>query len=290
MSLSAGYTWVNGDVVTATKLNLAGVPTFGAGTAAAPTVAAATDTDTGFYWPAANTTGWSANGLSYGTLGVGMQSYNGDDTTGGGNLYQIGFGFGAQPYYRHFIQTRHTAAVGGSGNALALWINNSATNTASSAPGTNNVKVIDAAASGVALLGTNTNDSASAGWVGEYMSSSAGVTAVNLTDSICSNITTLSLTAGDWDVSGTVIYNPAGGTTTTILAGGVSQTSATLPGSGDGLFRGAQGFTNGQQQYIPTPTVRISLAAGATIYLVITALFSASTAQAGGFIRARRVR
>tara|TARA_R110000868_G_scaffold366441_1_gene629343 strand:- start:896 stop:1729 length:834 start_codon:yes stop_codon:yes gene_type:complete len=151
ITITPGYSWTDGEVVTATKLNLAAAPTassngsylFSDGTAAAPSISFSSDTDIGFYRYAANTIGWSYNGLVYGTLGAGVATLNGDDTTGAGNLAQFSFGFGGAFSYQHFLQTRHNSAVGGTGNAAVLWLNNSATAGASSAPGTNNVKAFD---------------------------------------------------------------------------------------------------------------------------------------------------
>lgn len=48
--------------------------------------------------------------------------------------------------------------------------------------------------------GTSTNDSASAGYIGEYVESVTGATTVAAT-TVVSDITSISLTAGDWDVS-----------------------------------------------------------------------------------------
>ena len=44
--------------------------------------------------------------------------------------------------YRHFIQTRHNSTITAGGNDIDFYINNSATSTASTAPGTNNIQVM----------------------------------------------------------------------------------------------------------------------------------------------------
>jgi hypothetical protein len=137
------------------------------------------------------------------------------------------------------------------------------------------------------IVGTTTNDSANAGSIGEYVTNTG--TAVSLTTSTATNITSVSLTAGDWDVSGAVTFNPASGTILTIQAGGISTTSAAFGGIGstttlDFTAQATQGST------FPTPVERISLASTTTVFLVAEGVFSVSTCTASALIRARRVR
>ncbi len=72
------------------------------------------------------------------------------------------------------------------------------------------------AGGGVAVHGTVTNDSAGAGYVGQYIESDIATgSAVTLTTTGTTyDITHVSLTAGDWDVVGVVLSKPAGSTTT----------------------------------------------------------------------------
>src|SRR3569832_700173 len=114
--------------------------------------------------------------------------------------------------------------------------------------------------------GSSTNDSASSGNVGEYPTPGTvtGGSAISLTTSTSTNITTISLpSGGDYDVSGLCAYT--GGTTTTIqrLICSVSTTSATLA-TGGTTARTENGFpasyvplVNGDQSLVVAPT-RIS--------------------------------
>lgn len=142
------------------------------------------------------------------------------------------------------------------------------------------------------IPGTATNDNASAGNVGEYVSSAvAQGSAVSLTTNIAANITSISLTAGDWDVEGVIFFNPNVATVTTVLAGGVSATSATLPTPGaEGYAQWVGNLTGASVPSLTACSKRISLASPATIYLVAFATFTANTNAAYGTIRARRVR
>lgn len=146
---------------------------------------------------------------------------------------------------------------------------------------------------GIPVQGTNTNDSAAAGYVGEVISSSVAVgSAVSLTTSTSANVTSISLTAGDWDVWGNVWFNPAGTTTIAAVQGAISTTSATMPtapGNGADTILQAS-FATGAAQGIPVGQRTISLSGTTTVYLVALSSFGVSTMGAYGSIYARRVR
>jgi len=144
-------------------------------------------------------------------------------------------------------------------------------------------------------LGTTAGDNASAGYVGEYVSSQVlFASAVSLTTSTYANITSISLTAGDWDVGGIVYFS--GGTTTVVnqLIGSIGTTSANLGSSGsywiEGFASGGTTVFNTQDFGQTVPTTRFSLSSTTTIYLVGLATFTVSTAKTYGLIRARRMR
>lgn len=143
------------------------------------------------------------------------------------------------------------------------------------------------------LTGTATNNNAPAGSVGEYVSSNVPFgSAVALTSTVKADITSISLTAGDWDVSATVGILPAGSTTTSAITSAISTTSVTFPASpGAGGYMSA-GFASaaGVGNVLPIGTTRLSLASTTTVYLVAQSTFAVSTSAAYGFIGARRAR
>lgn len=146
---------------------------------------------------------------------------------------------------------------------------------------------------GIILQGTNTNDSAAAGNVGEYVSASvASASAVTLTTSTPLTVTSISLTAGDWDVSGAVYFTPGATTSFTQFLASISATNNTLDlTAGNYNIFGFTATVNGGQDFSQvTPPVRVSLAGTTTYYIVAQSAFSASTMKAFGNIRARRVR
>lgn len=150
-------------------------------------------------------------------------------------------------------------------------------------------------AAGIDIKGTNTNDSAAAGDVGEFVDSQvASGSAVSLTTATAANVTSISLTAGDWDVYGSVGFLTAATTNFTQLISGVSVTSATID-TNDNSLRHVTLNTPGtapgvSATHVLTPTVRISLSGTTTVYMIARASFSISTCSAFGRLSARRVR
>jgi len=151
------------------------------------------------------------------------------------------------------------------------------------------------------IVGTNTNNNAAAGSVGELVSASVVLgSAVALTSGVAANVTSISLTAGDWDVSGMVAMAPAASTTQTFIGGAITTTSATFPGARAGTGTGdvrvdsyqTSVATSASQPGIDAviPPTRYSLSGTTTVYLVATSTFAVSTNGAYGYIRARRVR
>jgi hypothetical protein len=98
----------------------------------------------------------------------------------------------------------------------------------------------------------------------------------SLTTATPKNITSLSLTAGDWEVSGVVGFVPANTTTVVSLIG---YSNHTVPYTSSGLTHCVS--------LIPT---QINVAVTTTIYLVANANFGVSTCTAYGTLRARRIR
>lgn len=147
---------------------------------------------------------------------------------------------------------------------------------------------------GVPVQGTNTNNAATVGDVGERRSSViASGSAVALTTNVGANIASLSLPAGDWDVWANARFTGGATTTVTVLGASLSLVSATLDGTADRI---SQSFHNGEAPFGTTNIglqivpVRFSLAATTVIYLVAQCSFGVSTMSAFGALQARRGR
>ena len=148
-------------------------------------------------------------------------------------------------------------------------------------------------------VGTATNDDAGAGIVGQFVTATvATASAVSLTTTVSANVTSISLTAGDWDVSWVVDFKPAGTTSVTALKSSISLTSATLNTQAGGSGIGTEALTLfdtaanvlGADFSLAGGPVRCSFSSTQTVYLVANATFTVSTMSAYGTIRARRVR
>jgi hypothetical protein len=129
----------------------------------------------------------------------------------------------------------------------------------------------------MAKAGVTDGSEATAGQIGEFMTASAG--GVGLSDNVVTNVVSLDLTAGDWDVSGNVGLATGSGTHVTFAVGIDSidtQIMATFP-------------TGGINQVMNTATRRYNGTATVTVWLVALAAGS-SSATASGSIRARRAR
>lgn len=145
---------------------------------------------------------------------------------------------------------------------------------------------------GVSIKGTNTNNDAALGNIGEYVESVIPQTsAVPLTTGTNTNITSISLTAGDWDVFGNVSFRSNTNTSIILLIGGASLTSGTLPFQTDRVASATSGQVPGIADIsLSLPIVRFKLAVTKTIYLVVLSSFSTDTLTGYGRISARRVR
>lgn len=142
------------------------------------------------------------------------------------------------------------------------------------------------------IVGTTTNNNANAGSVGEYVTASTLTTSATTATPL--NATSVSLTSGDWDVTGLCSTNPAATTVTTALVSGISTTSATFSNAAAGIQNSftLAGFTStAQASFVaPAPITRVSVASTTTVFLVCQINFNTSTLTVSGFIRARRVR
>ena len=147
------------------------------------------------------------------------------------------------------------------------------------------------------VKGTTTNDNAAAGSLGEFVTATVATPGSTLTTGTPLNITSMSCTAGDWDISMVADYAFTGTTVTDIRAG-PSLTTGTLPtqpgGAGlgtDALAVDSSNFvTITDTQTISSGPIRLSISATTTVFMVAQATFSIGTVTVFGTIRARRVR
>jgi hypothetical protein len=140
------------------------------------------------------------------------------------------------------------------------------------------------------IAGTTTVTNADAGYVGEYVESLIAIgSPQSLSNGTAANVTSISLTAGDWDVQGIVSFTE---TTSTVTArsAGISATSATVPTDGSEGYCGVQSTVTSETNSIMLQRKRIIVSTTTVVYLIAKASFSAGTCGGFGTINARRVR
>jgi hypothetical protein len=155
--------------------------------------------------------------------------------------------------------------------------------------GTSDAIIAKTGGGGVSILGTNTNDSASAGFVGEYVTSAVTSNTNFPTSTQYGDLTSITLTAGDWDIW--VFGSPQenGGTTTNVEVG----FSSTSGNSSTGLTRGntsciyAIGTPNFPPVFIQG---RVSISGSTTYYFKYFATYTSTAPVMRGTISARRRR
>jgi hypothetical protein len=140
---------------------------------------------------------------------------------------------------------------------------------------------------GVQVKGNNASTTPPAGFIGEQIRSAvAQGSAITLTNTSPANITSISLTAGIWDISATGIVNSSGANTSEYLSVGTS--SATLGTVGDNATLFNLSNTGGNFP-LAIPSWRLLLASTTPVYLVAQANFTTGGGSAWGRISATRV-
>lgn len=153
------------------------------------------------------------------------------------------------------------------------------------------------------IIGRTDAGNAAAGYVGEEITASTLQSAgVSLTTATPANVLSITLTAGDWDISGFIGYRYATSCSVTALFTAVSLTSATLPAldtlgvptAGEVNIREMQNTVGtvkvtGAREVFSIARYRISIASSTTYYLVARADWTTSTITAFGSLTARRM-
>jgi hypothetical protein len=142
------------------------------------------------------------------------------------------------------------------------------------------------------IAGTATNDSATAGNIGEVQRSKiAAGSAVSLVSVTAKDVTTITITPGDWDVSGSIFFTGGTGTTALNWQGGINTSANTLPVAPDGNYAVIQASSAGVTlQGVTLPTDQWSVSVSTTLHLVAFSNFSGGVQTAYGVITARRAR
>ena len=181
------------------------------------------------------------------------------------------------------VPTAITAAISGAmpGTAANATLAATATNalacsgnsaTATNATNANNV------------LGVTNGSNAAAGSVGEFITATAAVT-----PSGTQTITSINLTAGDWDVWGSVDFQSSG-FPVSVANAGISTTNNALPANHFQFkFSLSGGTTTTSEVSGPVPMQRVSVSVTTPVYLVAN-MTGGATNTCDAYLAARRVR
>lgn len=260
---------VTGATTLSSTLAVTGVITFASGTAAAPSLAFSADTTTGFYRVSAGKVGISGSGAQIASF---VTTNNGtlNLPSSGGSGLDLYAGSGTHHWDFHLSGTNLFANDQTGGGVFQS-------------------NQLFSPISGI--LGSSTNDNASAGNYGEYVVSAVSSFSNTAATTVFGNITTISLTAGDWDVVGQTVFNANGATVTDGYATAVSINSGNTTTDhvkGTNVLYGTPGANNNMAS--TSVVYRISLSGTTTVYLKAMSAFSAGQPQVLGTIRARRIR
>jgi len=152
------------------------------------------------------------------------------------------------------------------------------------------------------LLGTNTNDNAAAGYVGQFIENARTTATPTITSSTYTSIdsgnvtfndnneTGITLTAGDWDISAVVNFQPVAATASNfiVFVGTAKGTGTT--GSLAYANTVHTNYSTSGQTVLTVPTWRVSLTSSTTYYLKARATYTGTAVNAVGSLRARRFR
>lgn len=276
MAITPGYTFKDGEDWMAKKANLAITGITGVTTDwANPGTIGSTTPNTGAFTTLTSKVSTATNpvgiGVDSSATNYGLITFN--------NVYNSSTGLGF-------------AGGGGTDKNLYAFTDAGAAFAINHGGGTNSATMRD---SGCSFKGTNTNNNASAGYIGEYVESVlSSVSEITLTAGTPTNITSISLTAGDWDVWGVGLYESNATTTATSINAWLSSTSATIPSINlcvRGVWQQISALVpNGGYLSVDAPKQRFILSATTTVYLSTQVNFGVANMFAFGAIRARRRR
>lgn len=203
-------------------------------------------------------------------------------TIAGGTASALSIG-GALTLTDCAVNSSNTNAITGAGSITYSGLYFSSTSYTNNVT-TQNLRVTN----GGEYKGRTSNTVPSAGMLGEevrsYLAEASGV---SLTTATAANVTSISLTAGIWDVSGIVMFG-GGPVTGTATGASIVTTTATTGTQGDNYITSPI-VSTALDYGIAIPQYRLSLNATTTVYLTAIAIFTVGSVVAYGRISAVRV-
>ncbi len=209
-----------------------------------------------------------------------------------------GSGSSGSTFCRYYSGTASAVSIGATLNINLCEINSNNTNAITGAGTINRSglaftgtsSVINTTTQGVTgtLIGTK-NVVPTAGMIGERIKATvASTSAVSVPSATQTNITSISLTAGTYNVSGIVMFKAAA-ITGTQFVGSVNTVSATVGTAGDNSIDFPYAPTAASNMGIVIPPWSVTVSTTTTCYLVALAAYTVGSLTAFGSITATRV-
>ena len=150
---------------------------------------------------------------------------------------------------------------------------------------------IDVLNTGCQVRGNNTNTAAPAGFIGEVLSTNTASPGTSLTTTVVANVNNVTLTPGNWMITGLVAFNPAATTTVTGMFASINTASATLGTrvTGFSQYNSTGTINTGGGFDLDVPITFVSIASNTIYYLNAQANFAVDTCTAFGRIQAVRI-
>lgn len=134
------------------------------------------------------------------------------------------------------------------------------------------------------LTGGSSGSTPAAGNIGETVSASlASGSAITLTSATPANVTSISLTAGNWACDGNEAQT-TGGSSAGFVQAALSTTSATLPTLPAAANEISAAFSVAVNMSLPTGTLHISSGGATTVFLVAQQTFTGTSGKAWGIL------
>lgn len=138
------------------------------------------------------------------------------------------------------------------------------------------------------FTGETSTGNAAAGVVGEYIESLITGSPVSIVTNTPKNLTSITLSAGDWDVETYIVFNPDTTTSVSNAIASISLVTNTL--SFAFVSHPTAAFVPNVNISLATTPIRFSVAGSTIVYSVAYSTFTVSTMAVTGLLRARRVR
>jgi hypothetical protein len=139
--------------------------------------------------------------------------------------------------------------------------------------------------------GVQDGSSAAPGQIGEFvLANLTAATMIAIGNAVARDLTTITLTAGDWDVAGAVYFQATSSAGTDDLRGWINTMPAAQPAGDTGGLAISSTSSGGLVNFVAIPPLRMNLTQSTTVYLSASADYGSGTMQVKGYIRARRMR